>query len=877
MQELQDTAVYSAATAARLEQDADLRALLAEQIVRPVRWLDVIRQIDAEQPDLWVEVGPGQVLSGLTRDILGADRFEGFATDLADEDNLHALNRLLARAFVLGFPVRTERLFDGRFHRPFDPYHYNPTLIVNPCERPVKSLAKPLNLSHQAVPFELMPETADESSFHQYLASRGGFLRQYIDLDFQNWPGRSAAPMQEAAPVPPVQTEPESIVIELTPEAAAPSMLELVIDWIVARTGYPREFVTPEKKLRDDLNLDSIKAGELALMLSKQMNKDLPVDLGVVANASIEYLVNSVEAFDGQRISMDDSLSNSWIKTFGIELTPAPLDQEERCGLPLDGTLCVIGQQGLDSRTEALAGVLQGRGFDVQQMSLQQSLDEAFAEDLSGLVLLLEEHQQTFYQVTHAQFQERVEALAASLFRLMQKVLPHMLQREDFHLLVIRPRNESDAGCDVDGAAGFFKTLSLEYDDPGFHWKWLSLPGQWDAARIARCAAFELEHSGKRIEYHYTDAGDRLSPSAVQTADSQVKAPRLGGLDTLLVTGGGKGITFEMAYALAQKTGVKLGLLGTSPPPEGVADDGELASNLQRLRGKGIRHLYLQADVTQQAAVQQAVRQIERRLGRVSAILHGAGVSKFSAFQEMDVENYLSCLRVKTLGLYQLLCAVPPKRLKALHVISSVLGRTGMFRQADYTYANAWLDAATLAVTRNHPNLHGFSVGYSVWDGTGIGAKSGSMEMLQKIGVTPISIQQGVASYLELATHRYPFSTFVHTGRLNEKLEPRLMPDIRLPEWRFLENIRRFVPGVELIAEATLSHRRDRYLPEHVYGGTPLMPTVMGLEGMIQAAMACIGSKQTPCHPAGHPETADDCFRRIRNPGENPGAVRPAG
>ncbi len=269
-------------------------------------------------------------------------------------------------------------------------------------------------------------------------------------------------------------------------------------------------------------------------------------------------------------------------------------------------------------------------------------------------------------------------------------------------------------------------------------------------------------------------------------------------------------------------------------------------ANLQRLRGKGIRHLYLQADVTRQTAVQQAVRQIERGLGRISVILHGAGVSKFSGFLEMDLENYLSCLRVKTRGLYHLLSAVPPKRLKALHVISSVLGRTGMYRQADYTYANAWLDAATLAVTRNNPNLHGFSVGYSVWDGTGIGAKSGSMEMLQKIGVTPISIEQGVSSYLELATRRHPFSTFVHTGRLNEKLEPRLMPGIRLPDWRFLENIRRFVPGVELIAEATLTHTKDRYLPEHVFAGTPLMPTVMGLEGMVQAAMACLGSEQLP-------------------------------
>ena len=78
----------------------------------------------------------------------------------------------------------------------------------------------------------------------------------------------------------------------------------------------------------------------------------------------------------------------------------------------------------------------------------------------------------------------------------------------------------------------------------------------------------------------------------------------------------------------------------------------------------------------------------------VSAILHGAGISRFSEFREMELENYLQCIRVKATGLFNLLAAVPPKHLKALHVISSVLGRTGMFRQADYTFANAWLARA---------------------------------------------------------------------------------------------------------------------------------------------------------------------------------------
>ncbi|MEN8177937.1 MAG: SDR family NAD(P)-dependent oxidoreductase, partial [Pseudomonadota bacterium] len=845
MAELNRAAVYSTSTASRLTADTDLRALLTQQIVRPVRFVDVIQEIAAEQPDLWVEIGPGQILSGLARDTLGADKLEVYATDLAQEDGFQLLNRLLARTFVLGFPVRTKRLFDGRFHREFDPYHYAPQLIVNPCERPVKPLEKPLSLSTGGLSGELTPESASESAFASYLTQRSEFLRQMIELDYRSWSLTTPNPAVEKKP-----ESPEPVVAEVVPEQQAEatdeSMIDFVIDWIAERTGYPREFVTPDKKLRDDLNLDSIKAGELALMLSKKMGRELPFDLGVVANASIEYLVNSVSEFEGQRISMDDSLTNDWVKSFGIEPLPAPIGMEEQIGLAGDGVMLVIDQEAPSPRSQALLEALAANSVNTKQLTLNQAISEPLDGNLAGVALILQEQQQAFFDLQPSQFKVRLEGFATALFQLMQKLLPLVEEREEFRFLVIRPSGESDPGADLDGAAGFLKTISLEFEKPGFNWKWLSLPVGWEPAEVAECALTELRHLGERIEYHYSETGERLSPTTVQLAASKQKAPRLGGLDTLLVSGGGKGITFEMAFALAQKAGVKLGLLGSSPLPADDDNESELASNLKRLHGKGIRHLYLQVDITRHGEVQDAVRQIERKLGRVSAILHGAGISRFSEFREMELENYLQCIRVKATGLFNLLAVVPPKRLKALHVISSVLGRTGMFRQADYTFANAWLDAATLAVARSHPRLHGFSLGYSVWQEIGIGAKSGSLKMLQNVGVTPVSVAQGIEAYLNLVSQQQPCTTYVCTGRLNPDVERRLMPTLKLPAWRFLENVRRFVPTVELVAEASLSHAKDRYVLEHVFAGTPLMPTVMGLEAMSQAAMACIGSMEVP-------------------------------
>jgi [acyl-carrier-protein] S-malonyltransferase len=46
-----------------------LRAILAEQLYRPVRWVDTVRALRARGADLLIEAGPGKVLTGLAKRI----------------------------------------------------------------------------------------------------------------------------------------------------------------------------------------------------------------------------------------------------------------------------------------------------------------------------------------------------------------------------------------------------------------------------------------------------------------------------------------------------------------------------------------------------------------------------------------------------------------------------------------------------------------------------------------------------------------------------------------------------------------------------------------------------------------------------------------
>ncbi len=850
--------VFSTATGGPLPDDADVRELLARHVRQPVRFSEAVAAIARQAPALWIEVGPGGILSALVRENVGSGA-ECFPMDLDGEDSFHLLNRLAARAFVRGVRFSPERLFEHRLVRAFDPDRYEPALIVNPCEREVAPPRVELDLG-AGLAGSIAPPEAGSPGFEEYLGERGPYLRELISLDYRHHRGGATGPVAADAAPPPARG-PAAPSLAAVTEAGRPpapaiqddaAALALAIDWIAERTGFERDFVSPDKRLRDDLNLDSIKAGELVLTLSRALGAQAPLDPGVFANATIRQLVGEIRGYQGARAPDAASSSGSnWIRTLAVVRVPASLGGEKP--LPDLGRTAgptVVVANAACPRAARVAERLAAEGLRVARTDTDGFLRGGpEVDDPAALVVVLPQEDRGFDTCAPDEFEARVPGLAERLFRIFRKAIgERALASGELRAIVLRPAGPAgaDPGVDLDAGAAFLKTLSLEHRTLSF--KWVTMPAIWGAERFAATALEELRTASERVEFHHDADGGRTTSAAVAQEAAAGPGPRLGGMDTLLVSGGAKGITFALALELARGTGIKLGLLGSS-----AASDAEVAQNLDKLSREGIRHVYLPCDVTRRDDVRRAVAEVERRLGAVTGILHGAGVSKFASFREMELGSFLRCVRVKADGLYHLLGAVAPERLKMVHATSSVLGRTGMHRQADYALANAWLDGAVGALKAAAPALHALTVGYSIWEDTGMGAKTGALDTLRSVGVTSIPVATGTGAYLALVQQAPATTAFVVTGKLTSDLEARLAPPFAVPPWRFLQKVLRFVPGIELVAEARLSHETDLYLAEHVFDGTPVFPGVMGLEAMAQVAMACTGR---------HDETPT--FREIR-------------
>ena len=93
---------------------------VGEHAVRPVRFASMVQAMHRDGARVFVEVGPGAVLTGLVGSILSGQPHLAVATDSASKPGLATLLTTLARLAVAGVPVRLDRLFDGRSDRRLD-------------------------------------------------------------------------------------------------------------------------------------------------------------------------------------------------------------------------------------------------------------------------------------------------------------------------------------------------------------------------------------------------------------------------------------------------------------------------------------------------------------------------------------------------------------------------------------------------------------------------------------------------------------------------------------------------------------------------------------------------------------------------------------
>ncbi|MFC7221071.1 SDR family NAD(P)-dependent oxidoreductase [Streptomyces polyrhachis] len=559
----------------------------------------------------------------------------------------------------------------------------------------------------------------------------------------------------------------------------------LVLRLVAQATELEPGAIGPDAHLLSDLHLSSLKVTQLLAEAARQAQLQPPAAPLTMADATLGEIVEVLRELPaaGESAQQPPAGVAPWLRCFTEELHPAPAPYPaDRADRP--GRVTVVAAES-DPRGALARRVLTGTPDghaellyvpDADNPALAGAFLTAVTSAVRGGRLVL---------LTHG---SGLSGFAGSLHQ----------EHPELGITVLRtPAGEqglTNAAALACATPGVLTELALDED--------------------GRC------HRPATTALPEPTGGDRL----------------LGPNDVLLVSGGGKGLGYAAALALAVRTGTRLALLGRSDP----AADPQLRAHLDRLAERGLSAAYRSADLTDAAATARAVADLQRELGPVTALIHASGVNDPRRFTDLTEAQLRAHLAPKTAGLRHLLGALDPTKLRLLVGFGSVIGRYGLPGECHYALANGQLRQQFEQLARELPGCRSLVLDWSVWSGVGMGERLGVLDQLARLDVTPIPADLGIDLLLRLTeTPALPTAVAVH-GRMG--LPPAPLDAAPTGQARrFLGQPRVHYPGVELVVDTALSGASDPYLADHRIDGLPVLPAVVGLEAMAQTASALAG------------------------------------
>jgi len=381
------------------------------------------------------------------------------------------------------------------------------------------------------------------------------------------------------------------------------------------------------------------------------------------------------------------------------------------------------------------------------------------------------------------------------------------------------------------GFTGFCASLHAEHPELGI--TVLRVPESADGLRAAR--RFAAAEPGRFREIVIDSAGIPHQAVMVPAATADSAAFPLGPSDVVLVSRSSGAAGLALAQVLAC-CGAAVALIGRAGPGATAGLD----AGLERLRSAGARVRVDEFDMANVADLRFALQQIEETLGPVTAVAHAVGAGRRMPLAELTEEELRAQVSAETVNLNDLVSGIMSRQIRLIVTFGSVVGRYGLAGEGPLALASASLAERAERMADGIPGCRAVHVDCPAWSGSGLGQRDSLVEGLARSGATTVGVREGSQLLLKtLATPGLPRRVAVH-GRVGVPAPAALAAATSL-DGRFLENIQVHYPGIELVCEARLTLRTDPYLADHRVDGMPVLPAVMALEAMAEAAAALAG------------------------------------
>ena len=657
------------------------------------------------------------------------------------------------------------------------------------------------------------------------------------------------------------------------PPAAAvdDAIARVLLEAVAEKTGYPVEMLELDMKLDDDLGIDSIKRVEILSAVQDRrpgMPAISPEQTGSLQTLReiVEFLaggpsVRTAEAAPAMVEEPRKAVQESGLILRRLEPRAMPVDPSRRrepVALPA-GAVIAITDEG-SPLTQAIQSELTSRGYQPIVVAIGDEHAIKSIHELRGLIVLAPSGRCPAGFVDRAFRTIRASAKSLEQAALRGGAAMATVSRLDGRFGVEGLWSEVDP---TSGAlAGLSKTAAREWS--GVSSRALDLGP--DVAPIDRAAAWIVDEWRTRgpVEIGLDRAGI-VALEAVPARDPGASRGRRTVLrpdDLVVISGGARGITAEVAVAMATAFRPRLLILGRSPAPEGTEDpriaacrdeaelkrmllagpdrpspraindrirrilsDREVRTNLNRIAEAGSRVAYRSVDVRDPAAVREVMARARDEFGPVRGLIHGAGVLADRKIVDQTDEQFSTVYETKVEGLHNLVEAIDPESLALLVLFSSSTARYGRTGQVAYASANEYLNKWAQQAAIRWSDCRVVSFNWGPWDGGMVGDALRSVFEGEGLHLIPpdAGAQLVVEEVRADDDGPGPVEIVVLADRVEERTKGAAEPASN--------------GQLEVVFRREVSVRSMPVLADHVIDGHAVLPMAILLEWAAEAAM----------------------------------------
>ncbi len=434
---------------------------------------------------------------------------------------------------------------------------------------------------------------------------------------------------------------------------------------------------------------------------------------------------------------------------------------------------------------------------------------------------------------------------------------------------------------------GLLKGIALETKiqnrKQGFLAKVVDTSPNINPSKLADALCYELAADDDELEVGYIDDRRYLVRPVVESVESHKRSDIPHGAN-FVVTGGARGVTAVVARELGKQFGVKLNLIGSSPFPEipdayldlsplelkelrgtvmkEALSNGEkppdvwrrfeksleIAKTLHSFAEDGLQATYHSCDISDRRALAALLQRIRAADGPIVGVIHGAGFERACRFEKKQRKLVECTVAAKVDGAAALMKLTRDDPVRYFAAFGSVSGRFGGVGQTDYCLANEMLSKLVDWYRTERPDCRATVFHWHAWDNVGMAVRPESRHIAKLHNITFMPSLEGTEHLIDELCAGLPEGEVVITewGPCQEKYadvaaasSPTGPPSVEtLP---LIDAVRDMQLGKRLTAELRLDPTSDVFLLQHRYKGRPMLPVVITLEVLAEAASLLVG------------------------------------